>query len=357
MDLIVKITERCNFKCTFCSSTMIADGRNPQYDLETKKIYEFLDRFPDTSTIIINGGDPLMSPPEVYWEMIEELEKRGMNDTIISFTTNLWDFYLHPEKWTELFRHPLVSVNTSFNYGDTRRITKSRVFTEEDFINVITLFEERVGYKPDFIAVITEENTDTAIDNVRLAKHLGVECKLNYAFASGDQGVPFPIGEMYKIYAQIHKEGLGPWEFNTKQMAIRLKGHATVCPQNRNCDYGIRSLQPDRDGKNYYSCGAFGDDGEYAIDFEKEMQGEFFTPLQDAEEIHYLKEECLTCPAFEICNGCYKTIRDLKKADMVERSCKAMKEAISYIEEADEVQLHEGSRHNSFSQSNVSLQF
>ena len=42
-------------------------------------------------------------------------------------------------------------------------------------------------------------------------------------------------------------------------------------------------LQPDGD---YYSCGAFGDDKDKPIDFEREMQGEFFTPLQDSFRIN-----------------------------------------------------------------------
>lgn len=334
MDLILKPTERCNFACTFCSSSSIAEGQKLQDDLGLDKVFQFLDRYPETRTIIVNGGDPLMMKPDYYWEMIKGIEKRGMN-TSISLTTNLWDYWLHPDKWVPLFKHHKVGVTTSFNYGETRRITRKENFTEEMFLKIWTKFKEDVGYGLDFISVITEENVDKAIDNVRLAKHLGVECKLNYAMASGEESVPYPVGKMYEIYAQIYKEGLGPWEFNTRQMSVRLKGHGTMCPQNRECDEGIRSLQPDKDGENYYSCGAFGDDGEYPISFEAEMKGEKFLPLQTQSENQFLKMECLTCKAYEICNGCYKTIRDLKKTDMVEESCRAMKRAIGTIEECD----------------------
>lgn len=307
-----------------------------QDDLALDKIYRFLDRYPETRTIIINGGDPLMMSPDYYWKILEAIEERGM-ETSLAFTSNLWDYWLHPDKWIPLFKHHRVGVTTSFNYGDTRRISKERNFDEEIFIKVWNKFKEDIGYGPDFISVITEENVDKAIDNVRLAKHLGCECKLNYAFASGEESKPYPIGKIYEIYAQVYKEGLGPWEFNTRQMSVRLKGHATMCPQNRECDEGIRSLQPDKDGENYYSCGAFGDDGEYPISFEAEMSGEKFLPLQNQTENQFLKLECLTCKAYEICNGCYKTIKDLKKADMVEESCQAMKRAINTIEDCDAI--------------------
>ena len=42
------------------------------------------------------------------------------------------------------------------------------------------------------------------------------------------------------------------------------------------------------------------------IDFEREMQGEFFTPLQDSLELTTMKKGCYGCPMFSICNGCRK---------------------------------------------------
>lgn len=327
MELIVKPTELCNFKCTFCSSTNITEDKAQVLDLE--RIHDFLRRFPATNTIIVNGGDPLMVKPEYYWQLIEFLDKHNLPANI-SFTTNLWAFYKKPDMWTELFKHPRIGITTSFNYGDTRRITETRVFTEEDFWQVSDLFLERVGYRPDFISVITDENEDTAIDNVRLAREMGVECKLNYAMASGDQGTPYQLSKIYRMYIEVYKLGLWHWEYNTKQMMQRLTGKATSCPQNRRCDEGIRCLQPSGD---YYSCGSLGDDREYAISYEEEMAGGFFTPLQRAPELASLKDECFACPMFEICNGCRKTVSDMKRAGIVEDHCSLMKTIASEIEQ------------------------
>jgi radical SAM protein with 4Fe4S-binding SPASM domain len=126
----------------------------------------------------------------------------------------------------------------------------------------------------------------------------------------------------------IYEEGLQDYEYSTKQMLKKLKGsEATSCPLNRSCDGGIRNLQPiSETGYEYGSCGAFGDDQEYGIDFNQEMAGEFFTPLRHQRDLAYLKAECLSCPMFNICNGCYKTVNDLKKSNLVEYSCKQMKE-------------------------------
>lgn len=319
MELIIKPTEKCNFKCTFCSSTNITDDKDMTLDLE--QVYRFLEKYPNTGTIIVNGGDPLMVPPSYYWELLDYIEAHNL-PTTLSLTTNLWAFKVKPEKWEQLFKHERVGVATSFNYGDTRRVTATQVFTEAMFWEISNLFLERVGYRPDFISVINDDNEDTAIDNVRLAKQMDVECKLNYAMASGDQIYPYQLSKIYQIYSQVYDNDLWKWEYNTKVLMRRLSTGAGSCPQNRSCDSGIRCIQPSGD---YYSCGSFGDDREYPIQFEQEMTGVVALPLQIDVDLLSMKVECLTCPMFDICNGCRKTIRDTKRAGMVESHCSLMK--------------------------------
>ena len=47
--------------------------------------------------------------------------------------------------------------------------------------------------------------------------------KLNYAMASSEQKNHFLLSDIYKIYVDIWRMGLAPWEFNTKQMMTTLK--------------------------------------------------------------------------------------------------------------------------------------
>jgi radical SAM protein with 4Fe4S-binding SPASM domain len=175
---------------------------------------------------------------------------------------------------------------------------------------------------------------------------MGVECKLNYAFSSGppvkfkgiimgQQGKPYMLADIYKIYVDIWQQGLTDWEYNTKQMVKRLRNGATTCPQNRDCDSTIRTLQPSGD---YYSCGSFGDDRTHSINFEQEMSGKKIFPLRNDSNLTSLKQSCFTCPMFEICNGCRKTIKDLKDHNMVEQHCSAMKQLAPAIIEANNMQ-------------------
>ena len=334
MDLIVKPTELCNFKCSFCSSSKITFEDNTA-TLDLNKIFKFLKRFPDTQTIIVNGGDPLMMKPNYYWKIIEYLDKHNLPATI-SLTTNLYPFLMKPMKWKELFNHPRIGVATSFQYGGGRLKGDYSEFTEEDFWKCSDAMLEHVGYRPSFIAVIVEENEDTHIKTVELAKKMDVVCKVNYAMASGSQSAPYQLSKIYERYIQIWKAGLSDWEHNTQQMMVRLRGESTICPQTRTCDSGIRTLQPEGD---YYSCGAFGDDLDKAIDFDYEMSGGFSTPLATDLSLMSLKNACYTCPMFEICNGCKKTIKDLKQHNMVEDHCKHMKTLALDIIKANDIKL------------------
>lgn len=340
MDLIIKPTEKCNFKCTFCSSTHITEDKSAE--LDHQYIFDFLKRFPETRTIIVNGGDPLMMSPDYYWTIIDHLEQIGSPATL-SFTSNLWPFYKNPQKWVELFCHPRVGVTTSFQYGGGRLKGDLSEFTEEDFWETSNAMYDWVGYRPDFISVITDENKHDAIKNVELAKKMGVECKLNYAMSSGppvkfkgimmgQEGKPFLLADMYEIYVEIWKRGLAPWEFNTKQMMKRLVGGATCCPQNRDCDSGIRTLQPSGD---YYSCGAFGDDRLYPIDFKKEMSGVKEFPIKFEPTLQTMTDGCYECPMFQICNGCRKTIKDHKDYGLTEVHCRKMKTLANDIIESN----------------------
>ena len=301
MDLILKLTELCNFKCTFCSSTNISEDHAKILDIQ--EVYDFLDKHPETRTIIINGGDPLMVDPSYYFKILEYTDT-----ATLSFTSNLWPFYKKPEKWAELFQHERVGVGTSFQYGDGRLKGDYSVFTEEDFWKVSDCMLEHVGYRPDFISVVTEDELDIAIKNVELAKQMDVECKLNYAMASGDQHKPLLLANIYKVYIQIYKQGLSQWEYNTKDIIKSLNNIATTCPRNRTCDQSIRCIQPEGD---QYTCGAFADDKEYAI-------GDNF---KDDIDLISMTDRCFTCELFNLCNGCAKTIKDHKRFDMNEQHC------------------------------------
>ena len=55
------------------------------------------------------------------------------------------------------------------------------------------------------------------------------------------------------------------------------------------------------------------------------LETQIASPLQNDPNIQTMKMACYTCPMFEICNGCKKTVRDMKREGTVESHCKQMK--------------------------------
>jgi sulfatase maturation enzyme AslB (radical SAM superfamily) len=67
------------------------------------------------------------------------------------------------------------------------------------------------------------------------------------------------------------------------------------------------------------------------------MNGAKVFPIRNQIELQNLKQSCYICPMFQICNGCRKTIKDLKDHGMVEAHCQLMKTLAPKIIEANEL--------------------
>lgn len=321
MDLIIKPLEQCNFKCTYCSSTQLVEDKKARLSLD--KVRSFLTRFPNTKTIIVNGGEPLLMSPDYYWKIIEFLDDLNMKETTLSFTSNLWLFKKDPNKWLPLFRHMRVSVGTSFDYRG-RIKDDGKPYTEDEFWSISNLCANTLGYRPNFISVITEETLEDMIPLVLLAKKMDVLAKLNRVVSSGKQHKPLLLPVIYRKYLEIIDQGLANWEHNASELLNLLQGRPTICPIARDCESHIRVLQPDN---SYYSCGSFGDDRVFPIHFEKEMQGTQQKNFQTVD-LHAHHQDCYSCFNFSLCNGCRKTIVDVRNHNLTKEHCKGMKALI-----------------------------
>lgn len=289
MELIIKPTGRCNFNCTFCSSHELNITHPGKHVPD--KIKELIDNL-KPGHIIVTGGEPLTIDPDYYWELQE------YSGAHVGFTTNLKDFYLHPEKWTDMFRDAHFGVITSFNYGDCRMWDPQTVFTEEMFRDLYEKFITATDLPfLQFIAVIDYDNEDRFMDHVLLAKDLRTQVKLNPAGKIGLQGYNYPKYKMIRGYLDIIKAGLGEYEMTCCE---RKKG---TCAFNTNflCNTGIRCCYVDPEGNLHYGiC-----DDEVSDGHELPMD-EFpliTKPKLPARE-EWVSENCETCDLFRFCNGC-----------------------------------------------------
>lgn len=300
-DLVLKINDKCNFGCAFCSSNKIAKNHE---NLDIEIVKEYL-RNNDIHSLIINGGDPLMVDPEYYWQILEYTLTYLKKPVRLALTTNLLDFYEQPSKWVKLFKHEQVDVCTSFQYGTKRRLKTGEIFTEDMFLKFMDKFYRLIGYAPSFISVIDEENEKYCIKTVELAKMLNTTCRLNPTLKSGRATKAYPYYKMFKIYLDIMEAGLGKYENNCVIIKrVWQEGNANECPYNRSCRTDLGSLSP---GGEFHTCPSIADDI-----FSKVIDINFRDPDTcmefDKSAIH---ESCYKCPMFLICNSCFKRIQDI----------------------------------------------
>lgn len=332
MDLIIKPTIRCNFFCEFCSSTEFCDKNSK--DLTSADVIKVIQEEP-VSNIIFNGGDPLMMPPEFYWDLVHYINDNNL-DITLSMTTNLKDFMKNPEKWTPLFTQDIVpmGVCTSFQYGSLRKIYPNQPYTEEMFRETFKKFYEITGQKLPFLAIISEENEQYALKHIELAKELGTKCRINEVINSGKAGKPYPFPRIANFWLDVIENGDEQYEMNCLIFKDAVSGIDTECPFCRTCKDSVMCLScgaPDKVTR----CGQLSDDIPRMRENPKE-HGLLAYTLGEIDEVPYeysvFKQECYTCPMYQVCNACVKQNRDLRAFNMVEEHCKSMKQVIKRIE-------------------------
>lgn len=309
MELIIKPTGRCNFNCKFCSAFGM-DIQHPSNGRVPTKLKELIIEMKPTM-LIITGGEPLMVEPSYYYEL------HDIAQCSMSATTNLKDFYMNPDKWVELFNEPWFNVSTSFNYGDSRMWDKFTVYDECMFLKVMDLYSTKINRDiPSFIAVIDDNNENTVMDHVYLAKRIGSRVKLNNALAVGKQGKTYQRYKMFHHYLNIIDAGLDKYETNCAERGI------SRCPRNINlmCENSIRCCSIDSNGDIHIStC-----DEQLALGNEIPSD-QVIHRIIKPEKIpysEYITEDCSCCELFRLCNGCTSNRMEAKKDP---NYCKEMK--------------------------------
>lgn len=303
MQLIIKPTGRCNFDCTFCSSDNM-DIRHPIDGQVQPEIVEYIKQLRPTG-LIVTGGEPLMVPPSYYFHLHDIA---GPN-VGISITSNLKDFFFHTDKWIPLFKQEWFSVVTSFQYGGGRMWDKDTPFTEDKFLEIFHMYEEYVGRKIDqFIAVITDENEDTIMQLVQLAKKLGTRVRINNAIGVGRQDTTYPRYKMFRHYIDIIDAGLEEYEVNCCERS------KDMCPRNimSRCETSIRCCSVDNNGELHVSlC-------DEQLSANNDLPKDQYVPDRHAEYTippeEYIHDECMYCELCRLCNGC-NTNRIMAKQD------------------------------------------
>lgn len=299
MEMIIKPTSECNFNCSFCAASQCKIPTLTKVPDELKRI--ILKAKP--STIIFTGGEPTMCPPSFYDEILDIT--KDMN-TSISLTSNLANLRGRYAEWSHLLKNNRFAMTVSFQYGDARRDKHGNVYTEDQFRLDIMEFRFWARYTPSFISVIDYDNTEYALDLVKLAKELGTVAKLNNCNAIGNATKWLPRYEMFKIYFQIIEAGYGDYEENI------LNRKMSMCPLNTDllCESKIRALYIDKyKDIRWSNC----EEELNSLNDRAFVENCFFCDKGEQNPTETVTDHCYTCELFRICNGCKINVRQAKQ--------------------------------------------
>lgn len=323
MELIINPTNKCNFDCTFCSAHNISKG-----EIDRDRLYKYLKCKADEINIIIfNGGDPLMMDPDFYYGILDITQKY---DIPISLTTNLLDFYNHPDKWTKLFMTKNVGVITSYNHNSkSRRLKNGTVYDQNMFIKVINLFYDKIGYKPSFISVIEEENAiETMKDTVIFAKVIGTTCKLNKVLQYGKQTDYYPrykfITHYTKAMYDLINQGIKVerYETNFRNIHNFFNNKSSCCPLNRRCHNSILCINTDF---KFYPCANMATNNKLYEKYNTKTSHNF------SQEYQCIKDDCVLCDQFNLCNSCRSYVEECIRNKDEQEYCLNMHSYYPYI--------------------------
>lgn len=325
MDFIINPTGRCNFACEFCAASKLCNEDCENVELTAEETIRIINPYKNIlGQLIFNGGDPLMMDPSYYFKILDYLETLDNNVTI-SLTTNLYDFYKSPYKWDELFKKHNVGIITSFQFGGKRRLKDTRIFSYQMFLDCINLFNYIIGYKPNFIAVVDKDNEKLCKETLEVAKNNGIKCKLNKVVISGKNTQYYPRYRMFEKYIELYKQGLGKYELNFDLFHLYFNNLPTYCPIDHDCYKFIRCINPD---KTMTTCSYVAENYSTEYKIREEKPANSF-----ACDYRSIKEDCLKCENYKLCNSCRVYIKEVKDNNDEMNYCCNMKKLIPQLKE------------------------
>ena len=331
MDIVINPTSACNFACKFCAASNMQSNR-----LTSKQTIDLLSKFKDTlRMIVINGGDPLMMDPQYYYDIMNWCRTELMRMVPISMTTNLLDFYTHPEKWIGLFKEKEVGIITSFQYGDKRGYIKDGKFItydEKKFREISDSFLSYIGYRPSFIYVVDQDNEQYLEKAIELALELGIECKINKSVTYGRQKTYYPRYKLFNRYLDlIRKYGKFVLMDDSIQFNRFFDGlPMTMCDLNRYCYSNMSTITTDA---KIVSCPNLAYIDKEEISSKYDIIRDEYNRYRFRTKYYSIRTECKECEYFDMCNSCAVYIKEVRDNNDESNYCSEMKKVLELIED------------------------
>ena len=170
LEVVLKITERCNLNCDYCYFFNAGDDSykghsafisNDTVALLVQRLRQFSREYElQRIAIHLHGGEPLLMPKAQFDGICEEIRSNLAPVVDLSMTIQTNGMLVDPE-WIEIFnRHGLqvgVSLDGAQAHNDAHRLDHHGRSSYKATVRGLALCQERLHQPPVILAVIGEE--------------------------------------------------------------------------------------------------------------------------------------------------------------------------------------------------------
>lgn len=330
MVSIIKVTGRCDLRCSYC----YVGDKSKNFNLPISHYKKFIDKLyielkkrnNTRCQIIFHGGEPLIVGKEYIKEAIT-YAKSVISDIDLEFSMQS-NGYSIDEEWIELFKEFDVRVGISLDgtkrFHDKCRITAKNSPTFDKIINNILKLKKE-GLSDSVLMVYNDDfygNEKEILDF--LIKH-SLNCKINPLIKCGDAKSEqktyskFLIN-LFKEYIKSETT-INIRPISTILNAILYNNTIRECTFSNSCIKNFICLNYDG---NIYPCGRFSnlksfcygniDKVDNVIDYEKR---DFLVSRKVDNKI----EECNSCKYKKLCTGGCTMTALVDSSDVYSKTC------------------------------------
>ena len=351
MQIVVKLTNRCNLRCKYCSEGNICSYADISSDVFNKLVDDLpmvLDFIGDKDVDFLwHGGEPLCYNKVTLCKMMDYTKDKLGTDYKVSFSAQSNGTLINNE-WIDIIKKYDISMGISLdgyeNIHDKYRITADGKPTFKTIIDNIELLEAN-GIQVGTLMVLNSTDEIDADELFDVIKNHKLLCKIHPVFSAGRaEGVSNldEIGNNYvKVMSQLTKKAL---EFGDSVViepissllkAVLGTKNALECSFAGVCGKSILCLYPNGD---LGFCGRQG--AASTLLYGNVMKNSLLELYKSAnaerirERDKYLSEhDCKDCSYFRLCHGgcAFEAVNAFSVVEHKYPGCETRKKLLNFV--------------------------
>jgi MoaA/NifB/PqqE/SkfB family radical SAM enzyme len=291
-SVILKPTGLCNAACTFCYATdFVKKAKSTDYFSDEYKKY--IERN-NVKNIILTGGEVTLLR-NFLTEICEYCTTKNIS---ISLVSNMIDIIKDFSYWEGFFKkYDKLHLTASYQIDLARRNKNNQNISQSEFLSFVKWYRTEIKKRLLVISVVNDDNENSALDNVLLAKEHDYVVSLERQIKIGRASSEYLYPKYYRLLSKIIDLGLWEYEKHTASLVEKGLYHQKYC--NFFCKVPVPVIYTNNNNELVETCCDQISTTSYS--------------LEDYMKTSALQKECLLCKYYNMCQGCHITRKSLQQ--------------------------------------------